>query len=47
VSEGLGLVRELAHKGELDPACVAALEANREELESVVADYRDPPVLVG
>ncbi|MEB3235007.1 MAG: HD domain-containing phosphohydrolase [Cyanobacteriota bacterium] len=44
VAEGLKMVRDLADKGELDPACVAALEAEREELEAVVADYRDPPV---
>ncbi len=45
VAEGLALVRDLAEKGELDPACVEALEAERQALEVVVADYRDPVVM--
>lgn len=44
VVEGLALVREQADAGQLDPDCVAALQGEREALESLVATLRDASV---
>ena len=41
VAEGLALVRELADGGQLDPACVAALEERRDELQHILISFRD------
>lgn len=45
VAEGLALLHQLAHQGQLDPDCVAALAAQPQQLEEVVARYRDAPAL--
>jgi HD-GYP domain-containing protein (c-di-GMP phosphodiesterase class II) len=43
VEEGLAIVRQQADAGQLDPVCVAALEAQRPALERIVAEFRDQP----
>jgi HD-GYP domain-containing protein (c-di-GMP phosphodiesterase class II) len=43
VDEGLAMVRQQAEEGQLDPLCVAALEAQRPALERIVAEFRDLP----
>jgi HD-GYP domain-containing protein (c-di-GMP phosphodiesterase class II) len=43
VGEGLAIVRQQADAGQLDPVCVAALEAQRPALEQIVAEFRDLP----
>ena len=45
VTEGLTLVRQLADEGQLDPSCVAALEARRDVLQRIVEEFRDLPQL--
>ena len=44
VSEGLARVQQLAEAGELDPACVAALQSQQQALQSLVDTYPDVPV---
>ena len=43
VDQGLAMLRQQAEEGGLDPLCVAALEAQRPELEGIVAEFRDLP----
>jgi hypothetical protein len=43
VDEGLAMLRQQAEEGQLDPLCVAALEAQRPALERIVAEFRDLP----
>ena len=43
VDEGLAMVRQQAEEGQLDPLCVAALEAQRPALERIVAEFMDLP----